>query len=160
MGTGPSRINNKLKHDISFLNRNSNIGLYMCADEHNVQFIDKSNSNKFFIPPQLVCGTGGAPLDDVKFNSRSIIGKSQRTLYYNTTFGFLCPAETPEGQSVGVVKNLAYMTHLTTYSDSRCLYDYVKNDICELTDIKPIELYDKVKIIINGNIIGYAINPV
>ena len=79
---------------------------------------------------------------------------------HNTTFGFLCPAETPEGQSVGVVKNLAYMTHLTTYSDSRCLYDYIKNEVCELKDIEPIELYDKVKIIINGNIVGYAINPI
>ena len=37
---------------------------------------------------------------------------------HNSTWGFLCPAETPEGQSVGVVKNLAYMTCITGYSDS------------------------------------------
>ncbi len=34
-------------------------------------------------------------------------------MLHNTTWGFLCPAETPEGQSVGVVKNLSYMTHVT-----------------------------------------------
>ena len=31
---------------------------------------------------------------------------------HNSSWGFLCPAETPEGQSVGVVKNLSYMTHI------------------------------------------------
>ena len=28
---------------------------------------------------------------------------------HNTTWGFLCPAETPEGQSIGIVKNISYM---------------------------------------------------
>ena len=41
---------------------------------------------------------------------------------HNTSWGFLCPAETPEGHSVGVVKNLAYMTHVTIPSIvSRCM---------------------------------------
>ena len=31
----------------------------------------------------------------------------------NSQWGFLCPSETPEGQSVGVVKNISYMTHIT-----------------------------------------------
>jgi DNA-directed RNA polymerase II subunit RPB2 len=31
---------------------------------------------------------------------------------HNTSWGFLCPAETPEGQSVGIVKYLSYMTHI------------------------------------------------
>jgi len=30
-----------------------------------------------------------------------------------SSWGYLCPAETPEGASVGVVKNLSYMTHIT-----------------------------------------------
>ena len=30
-----------------------------------------------------------------------------------TTWGYLCPPETPEGASIGVVKNLSYMTHIT-----------------------------------------------
>jgi DNA-directed RNA polymerase II subunit RPB2 len=42
---------------------------------------------------------------------------------HNTTWGFLCPAETPEGQSVGVVKNLSYMTHMTIYSSSLPIYE-------------------------------------
>ena len=37
---------------------------------------------------------------------------------HNTSWGFLCPAETPEGASVGVVKNLSYMSHITIPSSS------------------------------------------
>ena len=48
---------------------------------------------------------------------------------HGTTWGFLCPAETPEGQSVGVVKNLSYMSHITIPSSSSSLYDYVENEI-------------------------------
>lgn len=29
-------------------------------------------------------------------------------------WGMLCPADTPEGESCGLVKNLALMTHVTT----------------------------------------------
>ena len=31
---------------------------------------------------------------------------------HGTTYGYLCPVETPEGQSIGVVKNIAMMTHI------------------------------------------------
>ncbi len=78
---------------------------------------------------------------------------------HNTTFGFLCPAETPEGGSVGVVKNLSYLTHLTVTSNSNGLYDYVKNDIVKIEDLTPLELYNKVKVIINGTIVGYSKEP-
>lgn len=32
-------------------------------------------------------------------------------------WGMLCPADTPEGESCGLVKNLALMTHVTTDED-------------------------------------------
>lgn len=32
-------------------------------------------------------------------------------------FGMLCPSDTPEGEACGLVKNLALMTHITTYED-------------------------------------------
>ena len=42
---------------------------------------------------------------------------------HNTQWGFICCAESPEGQSVGVVKNLAYMAHITIPSLSQPIYD-------------------------------------
>jgi len=81
---------------------------------------------------------------------------------HNTSWGYLCPAETPEGQSVGVVKNLSYMTHVTIQSSSQSLYEYVAPFIIEINDITLINsknLYDKVKIFINGVWIGVSENP-
>lgn len=70
---------------------------------------------------------------------------------HNTTWGFLCPAETPEGQSIGVVKNISYMAHITIPTNSSALYDYVKPFITSFNDISdPSELYNKVKVFVNG----------
>jgi DNA-directed RNA polymerase beta subunit len=35
---------------------------------------------------------------------------------HGTCWGYLCPAETPEGQSVGVVKNLSYLTIIYSFT--------------------------------------------
>ena len=51
---------------------------------------------------------------------------------HNTSWGYLCPAETPEGQSVGIVKNLSYMAHITIYSNSIPLYEYVLPNIIQI----------------------------
>jgi hypothetical protein len=66
---------------------------------------------------------------------------------------------TPEGQSVGVVKNISYMTHITIQSNSMSLHEYVKPFIIEIDDLKPIELFNKVKVLINGNIVGISNEP-
>ena len=79
---------------------------------------------------------------------------------HGTTWGFLCPAETPEGQSVGVVKNLSYMSHITIPSNSSGLYDYVEDDIVSLDTLNPIDTANEVKVFINGAWIGIAKDPV
>ena len=78
---------------------------------------------------------------------------------HNTTWGFLCPAETPEGQSVGIVKNLSYMTHITIYSNVEPLYDYVKSQMIDFNQLKPNEIFNKVKIFINGCWVGISNEP-
>jgi DNA-directed RNA polymerase II subunit RPB2 len=80
---------------------------------------------------------------------------------HNTCWGFLCPAETPEGQSVGVVKNLAYMTHITIYSNSLPLYEYVLPNITQIDnpEITSSDMYEKVKVFINGAWVGITDSP-
>ena len=79
---------------------------------------------------------------------------------HNTTWGFLCPAETPEGQSVGIVKNLSYMTHITIHSNSLSLYDYIIPNISNITNINSVtDLYNKVKVFINGAWVGITDEP-
>ena len=79
---------------------------------------------------------------------------------HNTTWGFLCPAETPEGQSIGVVKNISYMAHITIPTNSTALYEYVNPYIISVNDAQAVSLHGKVKVFINGCWVGTAINPI
>ena len=80
---------------------------------------------------------------------------------HNTSWGFLCPAETPEGQSVGVVKNLSYMTHITIHSHSLPLYEYIMPNITHIdsAEMTPSAMYEKVKVFINGAWVGVTDTP-
>jgi DNA-directed RNA polymerase II subunit RPB2 len=78
---------------------------------------------------------------------------------HNTTFGFLCPAETPEGQSIGVVKNISYMAHITIPTNSAALYEYVEPFIQKVDDTPSEQLYNKVKVFVNGTWVGVTETP-
>ena len=79
---------------------------------------------------------------------------------HNTTWGFLCPAETPEGQSIGVVKNISYLGHITIPTNSNSLYEYVKPFIVAVDDVtSPSVLNKKVKVFINGCWAGITDQP-
>lgn len=78
---------------------------------------------------------------------------------HNTTFGYLCPAETPEGPSVGIVKNLSYLTLITVNSYSESIYNIVKPDVIDLEDLDVMEdtkVFNLAKVLINGCFIGLA----
>ena len=77
---------------------------------------------------------------------------------HNTSWGFLCPAETPEGQSVGIVKNLSYMTNITIHSNSLPLYEYIIPYIEKIENLTSLELSSKVKVFINGSWVGSTNN--
>ena len=79
---------------------------------------------------------------------------------HNTSWGYLCPAETPEGQSVGVVKNLAYMCHITISSNSEPIYNNVMIHITDINHCSPSELHEKIKVFINGCWVGVALDPI
>ena len=80
---------------------------------------------------------------------------------HNTTWGFLCAVETPEGQSIGIVKNISYMSHITIPTNSCSLYEIILPQIISLDDeaVKPSNLFDKVRVFINGAWVGVSDNP-
>ena len=80
---------------------------------------------------------------------------------HNSTWGFLCPAETPEGQSIGIVKNLAYLAHITINSNSSGLYDYILPIIDNIDTYNGSykDLDDYVKVFINGSWVGITKDP-
>ena len=77
-----------------------------------------------------------------------------------TSWGFLCPAETPEGHSVGVVKNLSYMAHVTLPCDSSTIHQYVKAGVTPCGKLSLIAAANGVKVFINGCWVGNAIDPI
>ena len=78
---------------------------------------------------------------------------------HGTTWGFLCPAETPEGQSIGVVKSISYMTHITIPTNSSSLYEYIAPYVITVDEAAPEALYDMVKVFVNGAWVGIAKDP-
>ena len=79
---------------------------------------------------------------------------------HNTIWGFLCPAETPEGHSVGIVKNLSYMTTITLPSNSEPIHDYIEPFLIKLDEVStPFQLFGKVKVFVNGCWKGVTDNP-
>jgi DNA-directed RNA polymerase beta subunit/intein/homing endonuclease len=78
---------------------------------------------------------------------------------HTTTWGFLCCAETPEGQSIGVVKNISYMAHITIPTNSSSLYEYVQPQILTLAGSNPQDLHNKVKVFVNGCWLGVTTDP-
>jgi DNA-directed RNA polymerase beta subunit len=70
-----------------------------------------------------------------------------------------CCAETPEGQSIGVVKNISYMAHVTIPTNSSSLYEYVNPQIIPLAGADPRDLHNKVKVFVNGCWLGVTNDP-
>jgi DNA-directed RNA polymerase II subunit RPB2 len=79
---------------------------------------------------------------------------------HNTTWGFLCVAETPEGGSVGVVKNISYMTHITTPSNSESLHQHVEPFIARMERENPKDMYSNIKVFVNGAWLGNTTEPI
>jgi len=79
----------------------------------------------------------------------------------NTQWGYICPSETPEGHSIGVVKNLSVTCEITKDITPEPILYYMSKYIFKLEDI---DIYtcnknSLTKIFINGDIIGYIPDP-
>tara|TARA_Y100000768_G_C23990469_1_gene692162 strand:+ start:820 stop:4338 length:3519 start_codon:yes stop_codon:yes gene_type:complete len=127
--------------------------------------IKQMNSNKVGVAQVLNRLTYASTLSHLR-RINTPIDKSGKLIeprkLNSSTWGFICPAETPEGQSVGVVKNLSYMTCITGYSDSDCIYNYIINNITNINDenVDFNYLYDKVKVVLNGRWVGITEKPI
>jgi DNA-directed RNA polymerase II subunit RPB2 len=77
---------------------------------------------------------------------------------HNSSWGYICPSETPEGASVGIVKNLSMICEITNQQSSENI-KYILNDI--IIKIDDIELFKfnktkYLKVFINGGLFGYT----
>jgi len=79
-----------------------------------------------------------------------------------TQWGIVCPSETPEGGSVGLVKNLSLGCYVTIGSSIDPIIKILnENSMIPLEDILDIKsLYNLTKIFVNGRWFGVHTNPV
>ena len=77
-------------------------------------------------------------------------------------WGMLCPADTPEGETCGLVKNLALLAHVTTDEDPapilRLCFDLGVEDVQLLTG-EEIHCKDVHLVFLNGLIVGVHTQP-
>ncbi|CAD6208297.1 GSCOCG00003306001-RA-CDS [Cotesia congregata] len=76
-------------------------------------------------------------------------------------WGMMCPSDTPEGESCGLVKNLALMTHITTEIEEKPIARLVYNLGVESINIlsgEEIQSKEVYMVFLNGNILGVIKN--
>ena len=79
---------------------------------------------------------------------------------HNTQWGYICPCETPEGHSVGVVKNMSTIAIVSIFSNPRTVLDYINTTgkLKALTDTTHKEKHTGLRVFLNGAWIGVLLS--
>jgi DNA-directed RNA polymerase II subunit RPB2 len=92
-----------------------------------------------------------APID------RTLKSTAPRKLH-GTSWGMFCPAETPEGANIGLIKNKALTCNITVESVVEPIYALLNEfDVIRLEYVNPRDVFYTAKIMVNGN--WYGIHP-
>ena len=79
---------------------------------------------------------------------------------HNTHWGLVCPAETPEGQACGLVKNLALMCYITVGSPSEPIVEFmIQRNMEVLEEFEPTRAPHSTKVFVNGVWVGVHRDP-
>ena len=78
---------------------------------------------------------------------------------HGTSWGYVCPVETPEGHSVGIVKSMAMLSAITQHVPSNTVKNILETipGISWVTNLN--QKYTGVTIVINGVIVAYTSVP-
>ncbi len=79
---------------------------------------------------------------------------------HNTQWGFVCPAETPEGQSVGIVKNFALMSTVSVGQSPTAILEFINEvEVENISSVAPSFIPEATKVLVNGNWVGVTSDP-
>ena len=112
--------------------------------------VSQALNRKSYVATLSHCRRVNSPFDK---NSGKII--TPRKLN-KTHWGYICPNETPEGQAVGLVKNLAITAKITSYTSPVFLREVwcFKHGVKKFGTYPLKDNYNNTKIFVNGYIIG------
>ncbi|CAG5113129.1 Oidioi.mRNA.OKI2018_I69.chr2.g7269.t1.cds [Oikopleura dioica] len=76
-------------------------------------------------------------------------------------WGMLCPSDTPEGAQCGLVKNMALMSHVTTFEDDKPIHRLLINlGVEETSTLSGYDLHGaNYLVFLNGALVGATRNP-
>lgn len=79
---------------------------------------------------------------------------------HTSQWGIMCPAESPDGASIGLLKNFAILAHVTfdvpVENIIKCLYDFGMKSI---NIVAPTSVAKLTKVSVNSNWVGVCDNP-
>jgi len=78
---------------------------------------------------------------------------------HGTSWGFVCPVETPEGHSVGIVKTMSLMTTISSHVPSFVVTNVLKM-IPSVQWVRNVSSTGNVAITVNGVIVAHTDSPV
>jgi DNA-directed RNA polymerase beta subunit len=97
------------------------------------------------------------PVEDVyDFTTES----DNHDFYANGILVRNCPCETPEGHSVGVIKNMAMTTSISIFSSPITVYHFIQgmNKLVSLRDTNIDQKHEHTRVFLNGSWIGMVLN--
>lgn len=79
---------------------------------------------------------------------------------HNSQIFYVCPCETPEGHSVGVIKNMSVTTGVTIFSSPSTIYSYIQSldKLVSLRETTTLQKHEHVRVFLNGSWIGILLN--
>jgi DNA-directed RNA polymerase II subunit RPB2 len=77
---------------------------------------------------------------------------------HGTSWGFVCPVETPEGHSVGIVKTMSLLSSVTQHIPSATVLHFLET--CkDLTWVDTPRVYEGTSVTVNGVLVAYTKDP-
>jgi DNA-directed RNA polymerase II subunit RPB2 len=78
---------------------------------------------------------------------------------HGSSWGFVCPVETPEGHSVGIVKSMSMLTSITQHTPSSVIMNVLKQ-VESIEWVKDVTTCHRgTMIVVNGVIVAYTADP-
>lgn len=79
--------------------------------------------------------------------------------FHMSSYGYICPYETPEGEQIGMVKNLSALAYITIPVQMDQIYKRIVQLVTPIEEIySPVIIAGKIRVTLNGSIVGICID--